>query len=1129
MSVFEQLPPLVHLNPIFAAIAGLNPHDGPVRAVAIDPRRSMALMAPAGAGKTTTLQLRFLSCLTTVERPEEVLAITFTNMAAAEILERVLSALTQAAAGVEPTLAHEIPTYQLACLVLERDKQMGWNLLLNPSRLRIMTFDSFCAFLASKTPIMSGLGGGKTTDDAALIYRHAILETLQSVNDNDLPEPLVDALKAVLGFAKNRFEMLVPMFANLLAKRDQWASRIMSLDIEKMQDAVSKTVLQAAEQAVALIKDTDIETCMDCTTAASGVFSDFPWATSRPALSADPAGLAYLRDFAMYMLTKDGKVRSKVDSRNGFPAKHELTKQMNGLLSEIKGSGRSDEYAEALCVLASLPDLQYPERSAEMCRHFTVILRYLLANLTLTFEGTNSLDFPEIAQRAIQALGTEESVGDALLDEDRISHIMVDEVQDTNQAQFDLLKLLISHWEVDDNRSIFFCGDLQQSIYYFRGGDVYLFNDIVQSRAFGPKELEVHHLLVNFRSAPGIVNWNNDTYSKVFKDSPFKFVPSVPFRTGDGGFHVRPITTGPIGEAQEVAKIIKKALADDPSKSIAILVRGRSHLKYILPELKAEGISVTGQDIDPIAESAPVSEFLALTRALWHSGDRTSWLTLIRASFVGLSWKDCLTIARGGPVIREALKNEAVHAKLTPEGLSRVQRLLSVLSGVDRSSRGTELAWAVKSAWIALGGPATVNQGEMDDIETVIKLLSQHTETGDLADPQALFRAIDNVYASAKAGTVTAMTLHKSKGLEFDIVIIPGLNKASGKEEAPLFYWRQLENTFTIVPNMGDLDKTSAESRLFSFLGKKVRSDMAAERGRTAYVGTTRAIQDCYLLATVGRLLEEEDEDDDASELPYTPSAIKPASGSLLESLWPAVGDIVSQAEPGIPISAPFTSGVPSKARLDAAFTVQLPKAVFVPAASNDQMPTENELHDELREEEGSDYRAKTVGIVYHWVVELIGKEGVEAWSEERVRSKAQAIASRLRREGFPMAEVPAAVDRVLRLVLNTINSQYGRWILKKRPSSGQEVQVSAYQGGRWVHRYLDTTMIEDETFWIFDYKSPDCPEGMDPQVFMQREVARYEGKMNQYERSVVDAGITLKIRKALYFPAFDGFVEVAA
>lgn len=1128
MTAFVQLPGLPHLDPIFEAVAALNPHDGAVRALAIDPRRSMALMAPAGSGKTTTLQLRLLACLTTVERPEEVLAITFTNMAAAEIVERVMGALSQAVTGVVPTEAHEIPQYHLARLVLERDQQLGWNLLLNPSRLRIMTFDSFCAFLASKTPIMSGLGGGKTTDDAALIYRLAILETLQSVNDNDLPEALADALKAVLSFAKNRFETLVPMFANLLAKRDQWASRIMNLDIGVMQEVVSDMVLQAAEQALSVIRGTEVESCMACTTAASGVFSDFPWAVSRPVLSTDPACLEYLRDFAGYMLTKEGNVRSKVDSRNGFPAKHELTKEMNGLLASIKGSGRADELSEALCVLASLPDLQYPEAAAEMCQHFTIILRYLLANLTLTFEATNSLDFPEIAQRAIQSLGTEESVGDALLDEDRIAHILVDEVQDTNQAQFDLLLLLTAHWENTDGRSIFFCGDLLQAIYYFRGGDVTLFNNMVESRSFGAKELEVLYLVVNFRSSPGVVNWNNETYAKIFANSPFKFVPSVPFRKGEGGFHVRPVSTGPIGEAQEVARIIKDVQATDPTKSIAILVRGRSHLKYILPELKAVGVEVTGQDIDPISESAPVTEVLALTRALWHAGDRTSWLTLCRASFVGLSWKDCLTVARGGKVIHESLKSEAVQEKLSPEGLIRVERLLSVLRGVDRSSRGAELAWAVKSTWMALGGPATVNAGEMDDVETIFKLLAKHTETGDLTDPQAFFRDIDSAYASPKPGSVNAMTLHKSKGLEFDIVIIPGLNKIGSRDEAPLFYWRQVAGTFTIVPNLGHLDNTTPESRLFRFVGKMVRQDLIEERGRLAYVGTTRAKQDCYLVASVGRLLDDEDEED-ADEGGYISSTIKPASGSLLECLWPSVGYIVSQVESGIPISAPVTTGVPSKARLDAHFSVQLPKGAFIPAASNDQMPTETELNDELREEEGSDYRAKTVGIVFHWVVELIGKEGVEKWSEERVKSKAQAIASRLRREGYPAAEVPSAVARVISLVVKTIQSKRGQWILKKRPGSGQEVQVSAYMGGRWVHRYLDLSFVEDDTYWICDYKSPECPEGMDQEVYLQREAARYAPKMQQYERAVRDAGINLKIRKVLFYPAFDGFIEVAA
>src|SRR5690554_3678344 len=107
---------LSHLSPILEAIAKTNPHDAQARALSIDPSRSVALLAPAGSGKTTQLLYRFMACLTVVERPEQILAITFTNKAAGEIVERVTSALRQAAEGEEPEAEHEKPLYMLSKL-----------------------------------------------------------------------------------------------------------------------------------------------------------------------------------------------------------------------------------------------------------------------------------------------------------------------------------------------------------------------------------------------------------------------------------------------------------------------------------------------------------------------------------------------------------------------------------------------------------------------------------------------------------------------------------------------------------------------------------------------------------------------------------------------------------------------------------------------------------------------------------------------------------------------------------------------------------------------------------------------------------------------------------------------------
>ncbi|MAG65517.1 MAG: DNA helicase UvrD [Pseudomonadales bacterium] len=1112
MTAYQKLDTMPHLTDIMEAIAQGNPHDGNVRALSIDPRRSIALLAPAGSGKTTQLLYRLLACLTVAQRPEEILAITFTNKAAGEIVERVMEALSAAAKGHAPAEAHEMPLFQLSQLVLERDDKMGWNLLLNPSRLRIMTFDSFCAQLAAKTPIMSGLGGGKTLEDPSLVYRQAILETLGSVNDEHIEPELREALEAVLGFARNRFEALVPMFGALLAKRDQWVGDVLNLDMTEMADTVSNLAQTGAENAIKVLKRSVAVQAVELLQEASTLRDGFEWASS-PIIDTSDAGLEYLRSFALYMLTADGKLRSRVNATNGMPAKERITIAMNDLLTKLKGDDGG--VAEALNSLLVLPDLEYPARSKEMASHLAIILRYLMGNLMLAFDATASVDFPEVAQRAIQSLGAGDDVGDALLEEDRICHLLVDEFQDTSPAQFHLLGKLIEHWGEEENRSVFFCGDGCQSIYLFRGATVGMFTDMVRAKSFGAQELEVHHLVVNFRSAPAVVEWNNQAYSQVFDGMKSTFVPSVPFRNFDGEVIVEPVTSGVVAEGERVAEIIKQEMAENPEQSIAILVRGRSHLKHILPALREAGISASGTDIDPISESQPVSEVIALIRALWHKGDRTSWLALLRSAFVGLSWGDCLTVAQGHSVISQGLRMPEVNAKLSDDGRVRVARLVEALDGVEQTSRGDELGWAAKAVWVSLGGVASVDATELGDISTVFKLLSSHTSTGDLTDPQAFFNAVDKLFATPKAGHVQVMTIHKSKGLEFDVVILPSLQKGSVTDDTPLFYWKQINGSFVLAPNMGDQDPQTADSRLFKYIGQMVKTDVREELARVAYVATTRAKHKSYLLGCMTP--------------PRNGADLKPPAGSLLGCLWGSVGDAFNNAEMGVEVMAESATGVPSKARLPSTFTVSLPSEIFVPVASNDSLPTENELEDELRESEGKDYRSKTRGIVFHRMVELITAQGGESWSVERVKAKSQAIASMLRREGYPIREIPEAVRIISDLLCTTVTSKKGQWVLAKHCGGGQEVRVSGYRQGRWVHRVIDRAFEDSGTYWIVDWKTAACPEGTSVDAFLASQVSKYRAKMIEYKRAVIDAGITLEVKLGLYLPAVDAFVEIAA
>jgi len=120
--------------------AARTPVDQPQRDAALDPQRSFIVQAPAGSGKTALLTQRFLRLLATVEQPEEIVAITFTRKAAAEMRGRILKAL-ESARGSEPKEAWERGTWRLARSALQHADERGWRLGENPQRLRVRTID----------------------------------------------------------------------------------------------------------------------------------------------------------------------------------------------------------------------------------------------------------------------------------------------------------------------------------------------------------------------------------------------------------------------------------------------------------------------------------------------------------------------------------------------------------------------------------------------------------------------------------------------------------------------------------------------------------------------------------------------------------------------------------------------------------------------------------------------------------------------------------------------------------------------------------------------------------------------------------------------------------------------------
>ncbi len=199
--------------------------DDAARERATDPHRSILLQAPAGSGKTTVLTERLLRLLTDVEEPEEILAITFTRKAAAEMRSRVLRALRGEVADEGPQGDR---VRQLAGQALARDAARGWKLLDNPARLRIQTIDSFNFWLASQLPVAARAGGSlKVADRPQEAYSNAARSTLIAGEE----EPALAAdIELLFERLDNGWARVERLLAEMLERRGHWLGYVLAHD-----------------------------------------------------------------------------------------------------------------------------------------------------------------------------------------------------------------------------------------------------------------------------------------------------------------------------------------------------------------------------------------------------------------------------------------------------------------------------------------------------------------------------------------------------------------------------------------------------------------------------------------------------------------------------------------------------------------------------------------------------------------------------------------------------------------------------------------------------------------------------------------------------------------------------------
>ena len=1106
------------------------PQDHAVRLAALDPAESFIVQAPAGSGKTELLTRRFLRLLASVERPEEIIAITFTRKAAGEMRARIVEALELGTRPEPPAEAHRQAVWSLARQALERDRAQRWNLLENPRRLRIETIDALNAWLARQLPMSSRLGAAPAvSDDAEPVYRQAAREVLLAAGGNEPHAPHATALLVHLG---GRFSQAEDLLVALLKARDHWLGKIVprrGLPGAALRSTLDQALRHFVEDELrrvhaALWPEMLEELPALAARAAArapqaGKIAALAGMTSSPPPTAE--ALPVWRALAELLLTGQGEWRKKVDKNLGFPPDAKADKQRMTELLQALAEGADPAGLQRVKLL---PPPAYDEQRWEILAHLLALLPVCAAALDVAFAARGESDYVGVAHAALAALGDEEPTDLALALDCRISHVLVDEFQDTSQAQVELLQRLTAGWVPGDGRTLFCVGDPMQSIYRFREADVGRFLR-AQQTGIGQVPLRRLRLSVNFRSQAALVEWVSATFPGIFPQhedlslGAVPFAPSVPWHPALPGTAIRchALPAGDANaEAARVAEIVHGIRRDQPAASIAVLVRGRRHLAQVTPALRAAGIPFQAVDIEPLAEVPAIRDLEALTRALCHRADRTAWLAVLRAPWCGLRLADLLAVAGDKQdEIWSRLHDYAVLQALSDDGRARVRRLVAALAPALEERGRRPLRRVVEGAWLALGGPATLERrSELADARTFLEYLDGRALRGDLDDPPALSALLGELYAApeVEAGAaVQLLTIHKAKGLEFDHVILPGLDRSSGRREKRLLRWVEqvredgTELILAPVERLGD-----EHDPLHAALRQLDDRRELLELDRLLYVAVTRARERLHLLARVGP---------DHAETGQPP---RPRADTLLARLWPALGADFLAAREAAGGHDESDSARPQAWLRRCAGDWRAP----APGATVDWSMREPEpaAPGPAVEYDWSGREARAIGVAVHRLLQVIASEGPAAWPGARLHGASPLLRALLREAGLGPDQLGPAEARCMTALENTLADERGRWLLDPgHRQAASERRVSGRLDGRIVHGIVDRSFVDDSgVLWIVDYKAG-RHEGGELEAFLDREQERYRGQLERYARLLATRHDG-PIRMGLYFPQHAGW-----
>jgi len=1116
--------------------------DADARTAALDVGQSYIVQAPAGSGKTELLIQRYLKLLAIVDNPEEVLAITFTRKAAAEMHFRVQEALKSSARGDTVQEPHQIITATAAAAVLDKDRDCKWELIANPGRMRIQTLDSLNASISRMQPMSSGCGAAHNAivadAEMSALYRKAAFLTLDQLAENGT---LRAATEKVLLHVDNNTSLYASYVARMLATRDQWLPFIGSglLDADEatslrarfesnleatvvenlarihasMPTAIAATLIESAQYAAQQLA------------AVNGVDNPIHDLLGLSRLSSNAAAdIVHWQGLAELLLTRQGQWRKTVTKAQGFPTGDSGQKQ--AFLDLIADLQDECGFRELLQGTRDLPPTSYSDEQWSVLLALFRLLPLAVTELKRLFGERGITDYIEVALSAADALGTADEPGDiALLLDYQLRHLLVDEMQDTASAQYRMLEALTGGWQQGDGRTLFCVGDPMQSIYRFRNAEVGQFL-LAKNIGIGEISLQTLTLRRNFRSGQKLVDWFNLVFPEVLakRDDAaqsavsYAAAVSVAKLAGQGECVVHPVFGSGIDvEAEQGCATIRTTLAAHPDDDMAVLVRGRTHLSILLANLRRAEIPYRAVEIDRLTDLPEIIDVLALTRALVHKGDRLAWLAILRSPWAGLDWSDLhLLVADAAAecTIWELLNDTARLEQLSAFGRSTSVRLRELLRTELGANRIESLRDRVERIWLSLGGPAILpDTTTVENVYRYLDVLEQLEDGGTLTDVAELENALDLEHVSSDSSArLQIMTMHRAKGLQFDHVLLFGLGRAPGRHEKSVLSWFDIPGGHGVdekIPSPIGPRSDVENDPLHRFVEKVEANKFQHELGRLLYVACTRARQSLHIMGHV--------------EIAADASEIKaPRAGSLLRLLWHAIADDYHRAfdadQHQVPQhdSAPWR--LPQLRRFESAW--EIPEFVALPELESSAKPQQS-----LAEVEfywvGSD--ARTAGTLVHRWLQLAADGRVSILTDS-MHDIGLATQQWVQRMGIGGEQAQSICERVLKALSATIDDEKGRWLIDGPGHA--ELALSGVYDGEISSVILDRIRIDDQgVHWLVDYKTS-THEGGNLQSFLAAEVTRYTPQLKKYQH-LYSAYSNADVRCALYFPLLQAFVPV--